>query len=112
DWFLLGRERLEAADAVRGACGVCNSAVELLQEAIERYLKGYLVATGWPLQRIHNLSTSWMQPCRKTPGSNRSRTFARASQRNSGSSTIRGAIWRMWGPTTMCSGQRRRRWSP
>ena len=36
---------------------ICNSAVELLQEAIERYLKGYLVATGWPLQRIHNLST-------------------------------------------------------
>jgi hypothetical protein len=39
DWFLLGRERLEAADAVRGARGVCNSAVELLQEAVERYLK-------------------------------------------------------------------------
>jgi HEPN domain-containing protein len=57
DWFLLGRERLEAADAVRGVCGVCYSAVELLQEAVERYLKGYLVGTGWPLQRIHNLST-------------------------------------------------------
>lgn len=57
DWFLLGRERLEAADAVRDARGVCNSAVELLQEAVERYLKGYLVSTGWPLQRIHNLST-------------------------------------------------------
>jgi HEPN domain-containing protein len=57
DWFLLGQERLEAADAVRGARGVCSSAVELLQEAVERYLKGYLVGTGWPLQRIHNLST-------------------------------------------------------
>jgi HEPN domain-containing protein len=57
DWFLLGRERLEAADAVRSARGVCNSAVELLQESVERYLKGYLVSTGWPLQRIHNLST-------------------------------------------------------
>lgn len=57
DWFLLGRERLEAADAVRSARGVCNSAVELLQEGVERYLKGYLVSTGWPLQRIHNLST-------------------------------------------------------
>jgi HEPN domain-containing protein len=31
--------------------------VELLQEAVERYLKGYLVSTGWPLQRVHNLST-------------------------------------------------------
>jgi HEPN domain-containing protein len=57
DWFLLGRERLEAADAVRSARGVCNSAVELLQESVERYLKGFLVSTGWPLQRIHSLST-------------------------------------------------------
>jgi HEPN domain-containing protein len=57
DWFMLGRERLDAADAVRSARGVCSSAVELLQEAVERYLKGYLVSTGWPLQRVHNLST-------------------------------------------------------
>jgi HEPN domain-containing protein len=57
DWFLLARERLEAADAVRAARGACYSAVELLQEAIERYLKGYLIGKGWPLQRIHNLST-------------------------------------------------------
>ena len=28
-----------------------------MQEAIERYLKGFLVGGGWPLQRIHNLST-------------------------------------------------------
>ena len=42
---------------MRSARGVCNSAVELLQESVERYLKGYLVSTGWPLQRIHNLST-------------------------------------------------------
>lgn len=37
DWFLLGKERLEAADAVRNARRVCNSAVALLQEAVERY---------------------------------------------------------------------------
>jgi len=52
----LARERLEAADAVHAARGACSSTVELLQEAIERYLKGYLVGKGWPLQRIHNLS--------------------------------------------------------
>ena len=32
------------------------SGVELLQEAIERYLKGLLVAGGWPLERIHDLN--------------------------------------------------------
>jgi HEPN domain-containing protein len=57
DWFLLARERLKAADAVREACGAGSSAVELLQEAAERYLKGFLIAKGWSLQRIHNLST-------------------------------------------------------
>lgn len=57
DWLLLGRERLLAADAVRQTCGAGSSAVELLQEAVERYLKGYLISGGWSLQRIHNLST-------------------------------------------------------
>jgi len=57
DWFLLARERLEAADAVRHACGANSSAVELLQEAAERYLKGFLIGKGWILQRIHNLSS-------------------------------------------------------
>jgi HEPN domain-containing protein len=56
DWFLLARDRLQAADAVRQACGPGASAVELLQESVERYLKGYLVGKGWPLQKIHNLS--------------------------------------------------------
>ena len=28
-----------------------------MQEAVERYLKGYLVGTGWPMRPIHNLST-------------------------------------------------------
>ncbi|MBM3883144.1 MAG: hypothetical protein FJ387_26095 [Verrucomicrobia bacterium] len=42
DWFLLAQERLKAADAVREACGAGGSAVELLQEAAERYLKGWV----------------------------------------------------------------------
>lgn len=34
----------------------CYSAVELLQEAVERYLKGYLISRGWKLERIHDLN--------------------------------------------------------
>lgn len=30
--------------------------IELLQEAVERYLKGYLIAKGWRLERTHDLS--------------------------------------------------------
>jgi HEPN domain-containing protein len=44
DWFWLARERLESADALVGSRGVCLSAVELLQESVERYLKGFLIS--------------------------------------------------------------------
>ena len=55
DWFLLAENRLQIADdsySIRGATFGC---VELLHEAVERYLKGWLIAHGWPLQRTHNL---------------------------------------------------------
>ena len=44
DWLLLASERLRSADTLVHAGGVCYSSVELLQEAVERYLKGYLIA--------------------------------------------------------------------
>jgi len=56
DWFLLAKERLESTDALVGSRGICYSAVELLQESVERYLKGYLISRGWKLQRIHDLN--------------------------------------------------------
>jgi len=56
DWLLLAKERLESADALFAARGACYSAVELLQEAVERYLKGFLVSQGWQLERIHDLN--------------------------------------------------------
>lgn len=36
-----------------GATGA--SVVMLLQQAVEKYLKGYLIFRGWKLQKIHNL---------------------------------------------------------
>lgn len=56
DWFVLAKERLESADALVGSRGVCLSAVELLQESVERYLKGFLISRGWELERIHDLN--------------------------------------------------------
>lgn len=55
DWFWLARERLESADALIESRGICLSAVELLQESVERYLKGYLISVGWKLERILDL---------------------------------------------------------
>ena len=55
-WLMFGAERLRAADALFAALGITPSVVELLQESVERNLKGYLIAQAWPLQKIHNLA--------------------------------------------------------
>ncbi len=56
DWFLLAASRLRGADVLRKAEGVTLLGIEALHEAVERYLKGYLVFKGWKLERIHDLS--------------------------------------------------------
>ena len=56
DWLLLAKERLEKADALFNQFGASYSGVELLQESVERYLKGYLVGKGWKLERIRDLN--------------------------------------------------------
>lgn len=56
DWYMLAAERLRAADMIFAAAGSSFSAVELLQESVERYLKGYLISQGWQLIRTHNLN--------------------------------------------------------
>jgi HEPN domain-containing protein len=55
DWFYSAADRLKVADLAWKAEGVTQSGIELLQEAVERYLKGYLVAQGWRLRRVHDL---------------------------------------------------------
>lgn len=55
-WFDQGELDLEAAEIL---ISVDDSPLPVvafhLQQAIEKYLKGYLIATGWTLQRIHDL---------------------------------------------------------
>lgn len=53
---MLAKERLESADTLIEYRGICFSAVELLQESVERYLKGFLISRGWKLERIHDLN--------------------------------------------------------
>jgi HEPN domain-containing protein len=56
DWYTLAHDRLSAADAVYAHTGTTFAGVDLLHEAVERYLKGYLVSKGWTLRRTHDLS--------------------------------------------------------
>jgi len=56
DWFRIGdRELRRAQNLLR--LGDLDGAGFNLQQAIEKYLKGYLLARGWELRRIHDLET-------------------------------------------------------
>ena len=56
DWYHLAAERLRSTDALRRSEGITYSCVELLQESVERYLKGFLISQGWRLEHIHDLN--------------------------------------------------------
>lgn len=55
DWYRSGRIRLGSADRLHPLEGTSESVVELLQESVERFLKGYLISKGWHLSKIHDL---------------------------------------------------------
>jgi len=55
DWFAFAEDRLKCADSLWKHEGLTAAGIEILQEASERYLKGYLVAKGWELVRTHDL---------------------------------------------------------
>jgi len=56
DWFAFASERIHGADVLYKHEGVTGTGVEALQEGLERYLKGYLIARGWQLVKTHDLT--------------------------------------------------------
>ena len=55
DWFRKGQDDLQRVPR-RLQEGDCEDAAFHLQQALEKYLKAFLIAHGWRLQRTHNLS--------------------------------------------------------
>ena len=55
DWFAFAAERLRGADVLWQHEGLTATGIETLQEAVERYLKGYLIGKGWSLIKTHDL---------------------------------------------------------
>lgn len=76
DWLYLATDRLKAADIIWAAEGTTPSGLELLQEAAERYLKGYLIAKGWQLQKTHDLVVLLKAAIGYEPGFSQFRTLA------------------------------------
>ncbi len=56
DWFKIGDEEIRRSQALLSLDDMKGAAFNL-QQAIEKYLKGYLLYQGWELRRIHNLES-------------------------------------------------------
>ena len=55
DWFTKARQDVRTVEILLREEGDAEVAGFHLQQATEKYLKGYLLSQGWELQRIHNL---------------------------------------------------------
>lgn len=56
DWFKIGAKELRRAENLLNL-GDLEGAGFNIQQAVEKYLKGYLLLKGWKLRRIHELET-------------------------------------------------------
>lgn len=56
DWFRIGDKELKRAEYLLNG-GDLEGAGFNIQQAVEKYLKGYLLSKGWELRRIHELET-------------------------------------------------------
>ena len=54
DWFRIGQKDLKRAELLFNA-GDYKGAGFHVQQAIEKYVKGFLLSKGWKLRKIHDL---------------------------------------------------------
>ena len=57
EWFERGRHDIETAQLLYDEQGYTDSIAYHIQQAVEKYLKGYLVLNGMKPPRIHELDT-------------------------------------------------------
>jgi HEPN domain-containing protein len=55
NWYTQGDMDVQAADILLAEDGPLPVVAFHIQQAVEKYLKGFLISTGWPLRRIHDL---------------------------------------------------------
>lgn len=73
EWFARGREDLLAARTLLSQGVAPNAAGALLQQAVEKGLKGFLLASGKPVRRIHDLEELLDEAIEARPGLERFR---------------------------------------
>jgi len=68
EWFEKGRRDLEAAGLILRYSGHPDPAAMLLQQTMEKYLKGFLIGKGWKLIKTHNLKYLLDECVKHSPG--------------------------------------------
>jgi hypothetical protein len=76
DWFAFAEERIRVTDLIWKHEGLTLSGIECLQEGMERYLKGYLIAKGWALVKTHDLERLLKDAVQIDSNFNRFKNFA------------------------------------
>lgn len=57
EWFERGKMDFESAKLLYTQKGYFEEVIFLLHQAIEKYLKGYLIFHKWKLKKIHDIET-------------------------------------------------------
>lgn len=55
EWFLRGEHDLHSARLLFQQGGPTDTIAVLIQQSVEKYLKGYLLSRGWKLQKTNDL---------------------------------------------------------
>ena len=55
EWFLRGEHDFQSAHILLKQNGYPDTIAVLIQQAVEKYTKGFLLGKGWKLRKIHDL---------------------------------------------------------
>ena len=76
DWFAKAQQDVRTVEILLREQDVPDVAAFHLQQAVEKYLKGFLLSRGWKLQRTHNLEVLLNEAIHFDPGLERFRDLA------------------------------------
>lgn len=79
EWFSRGDHDCQAAKVLVDKGGFTDTIAMLVQQAAEKYLKGYLVYHGWKLKKTHDLRRLVAEAVSHDPGFADFRDFARVA---------------------------------
>ncbi len=71
EWFEKGKHDWEGAQLLFENGHYTDTIAMLIQQAVEKYLKGFLILHGWKLEKIHDLVKLLAEAAKYKPGLDR-----------------------------------------